>query len=246
MSCGRVFVVLLLLERILMKKMIYLLFAATVFVASCKKDPETPPPTPETPTAKVKFTNGTVNSGTLAIKINGTALADAQSLGFLTSTGYLKTTYGNNTTMSFVYPNTGSIFKEMTLNTSANASYSAFTGGELPTDISMIVISDDVTVPASGKAKVRFVNLSVDTFKNSFYVGGPELDSNIEYMGYTPFREVTAGSQTVLVQDPANPGYLQTINGQQFVAGKIYTIMLTGKTGGTGDATPKLTVINNN
>ncbi len=229
-----------------MKKITYLLLAATVFAASCKKDPVEPPPTPETPTAKVKFTNGTVNSGTLGVKINGTAVTDAQSLGFLSSTAYLKTTYGENTTVSFVYPNTGSIFKEATLKLNASSSYSAFTGGELPTNIAMVVIADDMTVPSSSMAKVRFVNLSVDNFNNSFFVGGPKLDSNIAFMGYTPFREVSAGAQNVLVQDPANAGYFQTITGQQFAAGKIYTIVLTGKSGGTGDATPKLTVITNN
>ncbi len=229
-----------------MKKMTYLLFAATVFVASCKKDPETPPPTPETPTAKVKFTNATVNSGTLGVKVNDVAVTDAQSLNFLTSTGYLKTTYGAGTKVSFVYPNTGSIFKEMTMDLTASSSYSAFVGGELPTDISMIIINDDLTVPPSGKAKVRFVNLSVDNLNMSFFIGGPKLDSNIAYKAFTPFREINSGAQNVLVQDPANPGYYQTINAQQFTAGKIYTIVLTGKSGGTGDATPKLTLINNN
>jgi hypothetical protein len=119
-------------------------------------------------------------------------------------------------------------------------------GGELPTDISILVINDNLTAPASGKAKVRFVNLSVDNLNMSFFVGTPKLDSNVAYNGFTPFREVNAGAQNVLVQDPANPGYFQTISGQQFDAGKIYTVILTGKDGGTGDATPKLTVIGHN
>lgn len=229
-----------------MKKITCLLFAATVLMASCKKDDPAPTPTPtEQPTAKVKFTNATVNTSTIAVRINDVALADAQALNFLTTTGYLKTAYGANTKVSFVFPNTGSVFKEMTTNLGADT-YSAFLGGELPTDVSMIVINDNLTAPAAGKAKVRFVNLSIDNFNMSFFVGGPKLDSNIAYMGYTPFREVSSGAQNVLVQDPANPGYFQTINGQEFTAGKIYTIILTGKNGGGGDATPKLTVITNN
>lgn len=229
----------------LMKKITYLLLAATMFAASCKKDEPTPTPTPEPATAKVKFTNGCVNSATQGIKINGTALADAQALTFLTTTGYLKTAYGANTMISFYYPSTGTVLEDTTMTLNADT-YSAFAGGEVPTNFKMIVINDNLTAPASGKAKVRFVNLSVDNFNMSFFVGGPKLDSNINYMGYSPFREVTAGSLDVLVQDPANLGYYQDLDDQEFVAGKIYTIILTGKSGGAGEATPKLTVITNN
>ena len=230
-----------------MKKITYLLFAATVLIASCKKDPVDPPaPPPPAPTAKIKFTNASVNSSTLGIKVNGENLADAQSLNFMATTGYLNTAYGTGTKISYVYPNTGTTFKEVTMDLGADT-YSAFVGGEVPADICMIVINDNLSVPASGKAKIRLVNISSDSFNLDFYVGGPKLDSNVSYQEATPFYEVNAGTNVnIITQDPAQVGYQRTLNGQNLEAGKIYTVMFSGKNGATGDADLKLTLLNNN
>lgn len=234
--------------HILMKKITYLLFAATVLVASCKKDdPVTPPPPPPAPTAKIKFTNATTDSNPLGIKINDVSLADAQSLAFLTTTGYLTTAYGASTKISFVSPSTGIVFQETTMNISQDNFYSAFVGGGLPSNISMVVTNDNLTAPAAGKSKIRMINLSSDNYNLSFYVGGPMLDSNITYQEYTPFYEVNAGTNVnIIAQDPANVGYQRTLTGQTLEAGKIYTVMFSGKNGASGDADLKLTLLNNN
>jgi len=228
-----------------MKKITYLLFAATMLAASCKKDEPTPTPTPEPAAAKVKFTNASVNTVTLGIKINDVALADAAAINFLASTGYIKTAYGAGTKISFIYPSTGSVFQETTTTLNSDT-YSAFVGGEVPGNICMVVMNDNLAAPASGKAKIRLINLSADNYNLSFYVGGPKLDSNITYQEYTPFYEVTAGSLNIIVQDPLNVGYQRTLTGQTITAGKIYTVLFSGKNGALGDADLKLTLIANN
>ena len=50
----------------------------------------------------------------------------------------------------------------------------------------------------------------------------------------------------VLIQDPAQPTLLAQIASQPLLAGKIYTIMLTGTSTGTGSGVLTVTVINNN
>lgn len=232
-----------------MKKISYLFFAAVLFTTACKKNndpPPPPPPTPETPTAKVNFTNATLNAGTLGIKINDTALTTVTSLGFLASSGYMKTSFGSATKISFIYPNTNTLFDDTTVSLAANSNYSAFIGGEIPGNTCLVFTGDNLTAPASGKAKVRLVNLSADDYHLNFYVGGPILESDVQYKEVTPFYEVTAGTLNIIVQDPDSVGYQRTLNGQVLADGKIYTIMFTGKTGSLGDADLKLTVINNN
>jgi hypothetical protein len=232
-----------------MKKLIYLLLASAITLASCKKDKNnntTPPPTPETPTAKIIFVNGALNSGPLAIKINDTSLAAVSNIDFLANSGYVKTSYGNGTKVAFVYPGSGTLFDDTTVNLSANNSYSAFVAGELPNNISLLFMNDNLTAPASGKAKVRLANLSADDYHLDFYVGGPKLEADVQYKEVTPFYEVTAGSLNVIAQDPDSVGYQRTLTGQAFESGKIYTVIFTGKTNSTGNADLKLSVINNN
>jgi hypothetical protein len=232
-----------------MKKITYLLLAASLFAASCKKDKkETPAPTPqpEVHAAKVKFTNACLNAGTQAIKINDTTLNAVAGVDFLGSTGYINTDYGNNVKIAFVYPSTGTVLQETTGPLADGGTYSAFIGGEVPNMLSMVVVSDNLNAPASGKSKVRFINLSRDNYDLDFYVGGPKLDSAVSFGDHTPFYEVNAGTMNVIAQDPDFVGYQRTLNGQVFEAGKIYTIMFSGKNGATGDADLKLTVVQHN
>ncbi|MBL7718634.1 MAG: DUF4397 domain-containing protein [Flavipsychrobacter sp.] len=233
-----------------MKKLTYLFIGSALVLASCKKkgnDDPAPTPVPETPTALVKFVNGALNSGVLSVKINDTTLQPLTGgVNFLGVSSYTRTSVGGSTKISYIYPNTGTVFQEMTSGLSAGNYYTAFVAGEVPGNIAMMVTSDDVTAPSAGKSKIRLVNLSADNYNLSFYVGGPKLDSNVAYKGVTPFYEVNAGSANIIAQDPMQVGNQRTLNGQMLEAGKIYTIIFTGKTNSTGDADLKLTVVNNN
>lgn len=249
MSCGKVFVAIRYHQIVIMKKIVYLLLSATLFAASCKKDKDpvvTPTPTPETPTAKVKFVNGCVNATGLSVELNDTALSSVSSLNFLSITDYVKTSYGNSMKIAFVYSGSGTDLLSVNSDLSQNSNYSVYLGGEVPTNFDMLVVSDNVTAPASGKARVRFVNLSADTRSMNLFIGGTMLDSTITYSEYTSQIEINSGIVDVLVQDDNNGGYFKTLNGQNFESGKIYTITYTGKDGASGDYAPKLTLLNNN
>ncbi len=210
--------------------------------SACNKDNTTAPNS-----ANVMFVNACNGSANIDTKVNGTKLSAGSNLAYFASSGYQSVTAGTGVGIDFLVTALGTSLSNGTANFSAGSNYSVFAGGII-TAPTFVVTSDDVSAPTSGNAKVRFINLSSDALNESFYLGSSnqKLDSNITMSAYTPYFEVAAGSAKVLVQDPLQPLNLAVINSQTFVAGKIYTIMLSGTASGSGAAVLTLTVINNN
>lgn len=224
------------------KLLIPVLAVSALFAASCSKSSSGP----STPQAQVMFVNGSLLGEALNVTANGTTISNGTNLGFLKNTGYQNITAGTTEDVAFVLPNTGAKVIDTFVTFTANTHYSVFVGGALPS--SQIVTSDDLTAPASGMAKVRFVNLSPDTVGYNVYIGlNPAFATNIRYGGVSAFASVTAASSvTVLASNPNNVPQQVSLTNQSFSAGKIYTVVLTGEKSGTGSAVYTLTILNNN
>jgi hypothetical protein len=94
-------------------------------------------------------------------------------------------------------------------------------------------VQDDRTAPQSGKARVRFINLSSTVSSNVDFAanGGTKLVSNLAYKAASTYYDVdpstafslyASGSATALLSMPSS---LQ--------AGHIYAIYVSGATGAT-------------
>ena len=211
-------------------------------MASCKKSSSTPPNT-----ASVMFVNGCIPSTALAFTadayVNGKAVSGAASIALLKNSGYKSVAVGTD---SISFNTTGSLIAGGTISTSTSSSYSAFLGGSAAYPC-IILQADDLTAPGSGNIKIRFVNLSAQTLNESCYYGSIKLDSNVGNKSITPYFEVAAGTGTILMQDPTQPTVFPTnLQNQVFVAGKIYTVMLTGLYGSSGSSALTYTLIGNN
>ena len=120
---------------------------------------------------------------------------------------------------------------------------------------SLILFYDDLTAPASGKAKVRFVNLapgapavdfgitgqSSPLFSNTAYgrAGGSVLSgSGLNAFSLGPFTAVDAGTVSFSVLKTSDQSAIALVNSPltniTLQAGKIYTIYING-TPGTAD-----------
>ncbi|WP_276131675.1 DUF4397 domain-containing protein [Polluticoccus soli] len=226
-----------------MKKLLLLGFTA-VFAAACNNgndDDNTPTPSNM---AKVKYTNACISTGALRVQVNDVALQNVNSLTYLASSAYINVTPGTNVKHGFVIEDSNLPLASVNNDLVANNAYSVFATGTV-TSPSAIAITDDLTAPPTGNAKIRFVNLSPDNLSESVYVGQTKLDSNVMFKQATPFRQVAAGSYQIIVQDPANVPSSRTLSGQQLDAGKIYTLMITGTVAGSGSAALTLTLVNN-
>lgn len=216
-------------------------FAAIGTISSCKKNDDSSPTT-----SRVLFMNGAINGPALDAMASNAKVSGATGLTFLNKSGYVNITSGNGTNLAFAVSSTGTNFASTTQNLTVGANYSAFVGGDAFNSPQFVFTSDDLTAPSSGNAKVRFVNLSPSLLNETIYVGSVKIDSNIAYKGVTGFVPVPAGTANVIIQDPNDPPHQVTMSNQNFASGKIYTIVLTGATTGTGTAALTGTMVNNN
>ena len=225
-----------------MKNIFFLFVIAAAFVFSgCSKNNSGP-----SNSASVMFVNGCNGSSNIDTKVNNTKLNAASNLAYFNNSGYQNVAAGTSVAVNFFLTNLGTPLCNSTGSLTAGTHYSIFAGG-IVTGPTFLVTTDDLTAPASGSAKVRFVNLSSDNLNESFYISSQKLDSNVAESNVTPFFQVTATTgAAVLVQDPANPTKLAQLSSQPFLAGKIYTIMLSGTSTGSGSSVLTLTVISNN
>jgi hypothetical protein len=103
------------------------------------------------------------------------------------------------------------------------------------------VINDDLTPPRSDKAKVRFIHASPDAGevdlvskeRNDALFGGVNFQSEVGYREVDPIRT------TLEVRPEGKKNVLLAIPNTTLDAGKIYTIVIAGKT----RTTPKLEAI---
>jgi hypothetical protein len=194
------------------------------------------------------FVNGCTGAGLTQVTANNVSIPGASALGFLNYSPYQSVTEGSAVNIAWSINTSGLVTPLISQSVSLTASsyYSVYAGG-IFTKPTFIFAADDMTAPASGFAKVRFVNLSGDTLNESCFIGTPSIATNVGYGTITGFYQVAAQTgATVLFQDPANPTKLATLANQTFGAGKIYTIMLTGISVGTGSTALGLKIINNN
>lgn len=96
-----------------------------------------------------------------------------------------------------------------------------------PNEVTYLFTTDDLTAPASGKAKLRFINLSPDAANLSFKINSINLFGSMAFKSYSEFSPVDPGEQKISIHDSVSGAILaeQNLNIQ---AGKIYTVWAKG------------------
>lgn len=229
----------------MMKRTFTVLSLALLAFSACKKDKiTTPPPAPTT--AKVMFVNTMVSSPELKVEVNDAAINGAQNLTLLANSGYVDVTPGTAVKTEFIIAESNEVILNQNYDYTVNRNYSVFATGSL-TERASLMLQDDLTAPASGKAKVRFINLSKQNLSETIAIGSTVIGQAVNYLSSTGFVEVTASSSAnINASDPTQIGLNQTLQAQNLEAGKLYTVMLTGIENGNNNNALKLTLIANN
>jgi hypothetical protein len=117
----------------------------------------------------------------------------------------------------------------------ARAAYSVFAVNTVA-NIEPLLLTDDLTRPAAGKAHVRFVHLSPNAPAVDIAVagGGPVVFGNKAFKDYTPFTPLPAASYDLEVRLAGTNTVVLPLPGIKLEAGKIYTVFAKGLVGGTG------------
>jgi hypothetical protein len=96
-----------------------------------------------------------------------------------------------------------------------------------PNEVTYLFTTDDLTAPASGKAKLRFINLSPDAANLSFKINSINLFGSMAFKSYSEFSPVDPGEQKIRIHDSVSGAILAEQN-LNIEAGKIYTVWAKG------------------
>lgn len=191
--------------------------------------------------ARLMTVNAIVGASSLNATLDGTSFS---TMGFAQHTPYAGVTPGNR---RLAFLTSGSTIIDREIDLQSRKAYSVFATGTLvPADVAPLVLQD-VTMPNTTQALVRFVNLSPDMGKVDVLTPLGTSDYEIPYMQGIGYREVSQSATTgsaflALPPSPVGAPYLFKfrksgtstvvfeLDGVVLEAGKIYTLWVGGRT----------------
>lgn len=225
--------------------------ATVAFATGCSRDSVSP----TAPTATAETSNGRTAdptfwgrfgfgiSGVMFVHASPDAPAVDIRLGFLPAARNLM--FGQNTPYRF----TISGLREIKVNVAGtnttvikasarlqrNTFYTVFAADRVA-NIGPVVLVDDLSPPAVGKAHVRFVHLSPDAPAVDIALanGGPVVFRNQAFKSASEFTPLDAGTYDLEVRVAGSPDPVLPLPGIVLQPGRIYTVYAKGLLGGTG------------
>lgn len=206
-------------------KLSIFLMALTIAFSSCKKDKSNPKPDPESAALAVFHASTNVDSVNFYLdnkKVNKKLIGSGDSLDYVgILTGERSAEIKNKEDKSLL---------KKTITIKKDKVYSLFIANEKDKEeAEYILISDDLTKPAEGKAKIRFVHLSPDAEKLNLGLSeGTEWFKETEFKSATDFKEVDAAKKSLDIIDHESEEVLVSLENIDLKAGKIYSIWVKG------------------
>jgi hypothetical protein len=217
-----------------MRKFLYLtaILALPLAFAACSDDDDDNPAAPAPETAKVMAIHASPDAPGVDLYVDDQKVAT--NLTFPNNSAYLTVEAG---TRNVKVKATGTTVTpiDADLDVMANTTYSVFAIDELAS-IEPLVLIDDLTAPAAGKAHLRFLHLSPDAPAVDIALdGGAVVIPNVAFKGYTAFLPLDAGTYDLEVRVAGSSTVALDLDPVTLTAGKIYTVFAKGFLAGTGD-----------
>lgn len=205
-----------------------LVFGITVFTG-CSDDEQVVAPMPST--SKVLVTHASPDAPGVDILVDNTVAAT--NLTFPNSVGYAELAAGTRNIKVNV-TGTSTTALQANLPLEANKNYSIFAVNTV-SSIEAIVLEDNLTAPASGKAHVRFIHLSPDApAVDITTTSGAVVFGNYTFKQASAFTPLDAGTYDLQVRLAGTSTVVLDLPGIALAPGKIYTVFAKGLVGGSG------------
>lgn len=199
------------------------LSALVLVMASCIDDDD--PKNDPTPLAYVSIYHGSPNAPELDVFVDDRQI---NRLEFTDYTGYLNFYTG---TRNFkINPfNASNALIDTTITFEDGAFYSMFIVNS-PSNVEAITVRDSAAAPASGKAKVRFINLSPDAGALDVVSdeGAAPLFASQEFKLPSGFVELDADNISFVIHSAGGNDELVTVSDIELLSGRFYTIIARG------------------
>jgi hypothetical protein len=155
----------------------------------------------------------------------------ASGLEFPGNTMYVISTAGERRVRVNVAGTSTSVI-DATVPFARGANYSVFAVNAVAS-IEALLLADDLSTPAPGKAHVRFIHLSPNAPAVDVALeGGPVVFGNRSFKDFTPFTPLDAGTYDLEVRLAGTGTVVLPLPGITVEAGKIYTVFAKGFVGG--------------
>jgi hypothetical protein len=216
-----------------MKKLLILTMALTLPFAlmACSDDENPAAPTP-TPQASVNVVHASPDAPGVDLLVDGTKAGT--NLTFPNNTGYLKVTAGTRNVKVNV-TGTSDTRIEGDIPVDANKYYSVFAVNTVA-NIEPLILVDDLTAPAAGKAHVRFIHLSPNAPSVDITLSdGTVVFGNYMFKDASAFTPLDAGTYPLQVREAGTTNVVLDLGDVTVANGKIYTVFAKGLVGGTGN-----------
>lgn len=208
--------------------------AINIFAVSCSDDDEANPiRSTSTQTADVLIVHASPDAPGVDVFVDGQGPA-VSNLTFPANTGYVALNSGTRNVQVNV-ANTSTTVIDANLSLDPNGAYSVFAINSV-SNIEPLVLADDLTSPATGKAHVRFVHLSPDAPAVDIALanGGAVVFGNVAFKGFEGFTPLDAGTYDLEVRLAGTNTVVLPLPGITLEDGKIYTVFAKGFVSGSG------------
>ena len=205
--------------------------AITSIMSSCMKENDVQP---QQPVAGLSIVQASPTTENLDVYVDNTrALFD---LAYAKKVDYLNLFPGSRK-LSITKKGNQTVLLSEQLTLKDYLGYTLFITDKLET-AKFLFLEDDLTKPATGKAKVRFVNVSPDAPALNLAIAGKETDlvTNKVFKEYSTFVEIDAAEKvTFNVKNKETAALETSIADVKIVAGGIYTVWVKGLKAATDD-----------
>ncbi len=216
-----------------MKKLILVLALSLFTLSFIGCDDEVTPvsPTPLASNSLVKVVHASPDAPGVDLLVDNTIAGT--NLTFPNNTGYLTVPSGTRNVKVNV-TGTSTTVIEANIDFMMDKNYSVFAVNSVA-NIEAVLIEDDLTTPAQGKAHVRFIHLSPDApAVDVTLTDGTVVFGNKSFKEFTPFTPLDAGSYDLEVRVAGTTTVALDLPVISLEAGKIYTVFAKGFLSGNG------------
>jgi len=228
-----------------MKKLILALTLSLLTLSFIGCDDEETPvsPTPLSSNSLVKVVHASPDAPGVDLLVDNTVAGT--NLTFPNNTGYLTVPSGTRNVKVNV-TGTSTTVIEANIDFMEDKNYSVFAVNSVA-NIEAVLIEDDLTTPAQGKAHVRFIHLSPDApAVDVTLMDGTVVFSNNSFKDFTAFTPLNAGSYDLEVRVAGTTTVALDLPVINLEAGKIYTVFAKGFLNGNGQQQLGAEIIVNN
>ena len=180
---------------------------------------------------------------TAGIALSGRNATSALPFGSFTG-GYLAVYTGDRPVESFNSAS-GARLASGTYNFADSAYYSLFVVGT-NNNYRNVIVNDNVdALPATGQAYVRYINAIPDSTRPTVTVaaGGTNVvNESAAFAAVSEFKAIAAGDVAIGVSNGGTISLTRTVS---FEANKIYTVLLSGQPGATGESALAIKFVSN-